>query len=173
MRPVEYAQILLGCLGEAISGGPDPIDAEYVCLRFGGDVSPSLGTSTDECCTGLAWVRVVGVARTGPETDDPSFNTCLHAGRRLTLEMGTARCIPYGTVQRPTSCEDWTAAALRMDADHAAMEAALCCFRDAVSVMPYAPYAIVVTEYQPAGPDGNCLTGTLQLTLDYSCRCGS
>jgi len=173
MRPVEYAQILLGCLGAEISTGPYPIDDAYVCLRFGGDVAPMLGTETDECCTGLVWVRVAGASRIGPEGDDPQFNVCLHPGRRLTLEMGTARCIPYGTVQRPTSCEEWTEAALKMDADHQAMEAALCCFRAAVSAMPYAPHAIVATEYQPSGPDGNCILATLQLTLDYSCRCGS
>ena len=87
--------------------------------------------------------------------------------------MGTARCIPYGSVQRPTSCDEWTEAALKMDADHAAMEEALCCFRAAVAAMPFAPYGIVALDYQPSGPDGNCITGRMQITIDYTCGCRS
>ena len=172
MRPVERAQILLECLREAIADGPYPIPDEYVCLRFGNQVNPSLGTLTDECCTGLAWVRVAQIeGLQDPGATD--FNTCLHAERRLTLELGTARCIPTGTVQSPTSCDAWTETALKMDADHAAMEAALCCFRDIVADMPFAPYVITVGLYEPFGPDGICFSGTLQITMDYSCGCGT
>lgn len=173
MRPIEHAQVLLQCLKESLDAGPNPIAPEHVCLRFGQTVNPSLGTGTDECCTGLAWTRVSSVLGIRNDPDDALFNVCINSERRLTLEMGTARCIPYGTVQTPTSCDDWTVAALKMDADHAAMEAAVCCFRDIVSTQPFAPSAIVVTEYTPQGPDGNCLSGTLQLSLDYSCGCGS
>ena len=172
MRPIERAQVLLECLRESLTAGPYPVPDEYVCLRFGNQVNPSLGTLTDECCTGLAWVRVAQIEGL-QDPSAPDFNTCLHAERRLTLEVGTARCIPTGDVTRPTSCDAWTLAALQMDADHAAMEAALCCFRDTVSKFPYAPDVISVGIYEPFGPDGNCVSGTLQITLDYSCGCGT
>lgn len=173
MTPGEYAQILLTCLGEKIADGPNPIAPEYVCLRFGATVNPSLGTGTDECCTGLAWVRVAGVSAVNNDVDNPLYNRCLNTGRRLTLELGTARCVPYGTVQTPTTCDQWTEAALKMDADHVAMEAAVCCFTDTVLDMPYAPDLITVSEYLPEGPDGQCIKGSLLVSLDYYCGCGS
>lgn len=172
MRPVARAQQLLECLRTAIQDGPYPIADEYVCLRFGNQVNPSLGTLTDECCTGLTWVRVVTVEGV-QDPSDPQYNACLSAQRRLTLEMGTARCIPFGTVEQPTTCDQWTEATLKMDADHAAMEQALCCFRDVVQAQSFAPDVIEVGVYEPFGPDGGCISGTLQITLDYSCACGT
>jgi hypothetical protein len=172
VRPIARAQQLLECLREAVQDGPAPIADEYVCLRFGNQVNPTLGTLTDECCTGLAWVRVVQVDGLA-DPSAPDYNACLFSERRLTLEMGTARCIPYGTVEAGPTCDQWTAAALEMDADHAAMEEALCCFREVVAGQPYAPDVISVGTYEPFGPDGNCISGTLQITLDYSCACGT
>jgi hypothetical protein len=172
-RPIEYAQILLQCLGEALDAGPNPIAPEHVCLRFGEEVRPSLGTQTDECCTGLAWTRVAGVSGL-LEADDPTNNgVCANTARRLELELGTARCIPFGTTQAPPTCAQWTEAALKMDADHHAMEQALCCFREAIEDLPFAPQSITVGEYEPRGPDGLCISGTLLVTLDYDCGCGS
>lgn len=168
-RPVEYAQVLLSCFGTAIAEGPDPIAPAYVCLRFGERVVPALGTQTDECCTGLAWVRVASVDGTRTDVDNPLYNQCLNTGRRLVLELGTARCIPYGSVQAPPTCDQWTTAALQMDADHLAMEKAVCCFTDIVKAEPFAPDLINVLSYQPAGPDGNCISGTMTVQLDYYC----
>lgn len=168
MRPVEYAQILLTCLAEQIAAGPYPIASEHVCLRFGQEVRPSLGTQTDECCTGLAWVRVVEVDPIGTPDDIGANNCPITSGRRVLLEMGTARCIPTGTTQAPTTCDQWTEAALKMDADHAAMEAALCCFRDAVDDIVENVYPGI---YNPLGPDGNCILGTLGVSIDYDCGC--
>lgn len=172
MRPVQRAQQLLECLREAIAAGPNPIPAEQVCLRFGNQVNPTMGTLADECCTGLAWVRVVTVDGL-QDASDPEYNACLASERRLTLEMGTARCIPFGSVQAGPTCDQWTEAALKMDADHAAMEQALCCFRETVASLPFAPDVINVGTYEPFGPDANCISGTVQITLDYSCGCGT
>lgn len=172
MRPVESAQVLLSCLRDALDAGPNPVDEPYVQLRFGHDVAPSLGTGTDECCTGLAWARVVSVQGLR-DPSDPLSNTCVTTVRRLTLEIGTARCIPYGTVQAPVAGDQWAEAALKMDADHQALEEAVCCFVDTTRGMSFAPYNVAVTEYEPFGPDGNCLSGAMQLTLDYDCGCGS
>lgn len=166
-RPVEYAQLVLGCLNDAITAGPFPIPQEKICLRFGEIVNPTTGTGEDECCTGLAWVRVAGdVSLVDP--DDP--NRCFGPSRRLVLELGTARCIPFGTVQAGPTCAQWTTAALTMDSDHAAMEQAVCCFRDLVSSMPFVE-RVRAGDYEPLGPDGNCIRGTLLMTIDYDCGC--
>lgn len=169
-RPVEYAQILLQCLREQIAAGPFPIADEHVCLRFGEIVNPMLGTDTDECCTGLAWVRVQGIV----PVDDPfdtAVGNCFSHRRRVTLEMGTARCVSWGTVQFPTSCEAWTEAAIKMDADNLTMEQALCCFRDTVATLPFSPDGIAIGDYEPFGPDGICLRGTLLMSFETNCGC--
>lgn len=170
-RPVEFAQILLACLKEQLDAGPNPIAEQYVCLRFGEIVNPMLGTQTDECCTGLAWVRISDVTSLA-DPDSTESGNCVDPSRRLTLEMGTARCIPWGSVQYPTDCDAWTAAALKMDADHEAMENAICCLTSTLMGTMFEP-RIVPGEYQPFGPDGNCIRGTLTVTLDYSCGCSS
>ena len=170
-RPIEYAQILLQCLTEQLDAGPNPIAHEHVCLRFGAQVDPMLGTQTDECCTGLAWVRVANVTSL-VTADDENFNPCVSTLRRLTLEIGTVRCVEWGTVQYPTSCDAWTAAALKMDADHAAMEAAICCLTETLAGTMGNP-VVVPGEYEPTGPDGTCIKGTLTVTIDYDCGCSN
>lgn len=165
-RPVEYAQVLLQCLGEQLDAGPYPVPAEKVCLRFGDRVNPTLGTGEDECCTGLAWVRV---ASDDALADPDDASPCVDTARRLTLELGTARCIPFGSVSAGPSCAAWTEAALKMDSDHAAMQAALCCALDAFR--DQGAYQVVPGSYTPAGPDGNCISGTLTVTIDYDCGC--
>lgn len=168
-RPIEFAQVLLTCLKERLDLGPYPIAAEHVCLRFGQVVDPMLGTQTDECCTGLAWVRVANIESLA-DPDNQDTGNCLPTARRLTLEVGTARCVTWGTVQYPTSCDAWTAAALKMDADEQAMSDAVCCFADTMADSFGAP-RILPGEYQPAGPDGTCIKGTLTVTIDYDCGC--
>lgn len=171
-RPVEFAQLLLQCLREQIDASAFPIPGDKICLRFGQEVNPSLGTQTDECCTGLAWVRVASVLPLA-DPDDPGVGNCpITSSRRLTLEMGTARCISQGTLQAPTTCDQWTEAALKMDSDHAAMEAAICCLASMASDLWSDP-RIFPGEYTPTGPDGNCIGGTLLVTIDYDCGCSA
>ena len=165
--PTEFAQIVLACLNTQITGGPFPIPGDKICLRFGERVNPTTGTSEDECCTGLAWVRVFGVDTLVDPDDD---NGCFGPTVRIQLELGTARCIPFGTVGAGPTCDQWTEATLKMDADYVAMTQAVCCaaevFEDMDSVN-----RVRVGEYQPFGPDGNCISGTLQMTIDYDCGC--
>lgn len=168
-RPVEFAQIVLQCLNEAITASPYPIPQEKICLRFGERVDPTLGTGEDECCTGLAWVRVAAV---GTLVDPDTNNPCVSSQRRITLELGTARCIPFGTVQSGPTCDQWTEAALKMDSDHGSMEAAVCCATETIQDMQFEPI-VRIGNYEPLGPDGNCLEGTLTMTIDYDCGCSN
>ena len=169
-RPLEYAQTLLECLRDAIDARPYPIPEEKVCLRFGEVVNPTLGTNEDECCSGLAWVRVVDIEGIRADLDGVSAGLCTKTERRLTLEIGTVRCIPPGDLSAGPTCAQWTEAATKMDSDHAAMEAALCCFntelRQLRGTQAWAP-----GQYVPGGPDGNCITGAMTVIIDYSCGC--
>lgn len=171
-RPVDYAETLLECLRTAIHASPYDIPDEKICLRFGEVVNPTLGTGEDECCTGLAWVRVAGIEPLRADPDNTEYGLCATGARRLTLEIGTARCIPVGTMQAGPTCDQWTEAALKMDSDQACIERALCCLGDQLDTLR-GTEAAVPGEYLPGGPDGNCITGAMTVTIDYSCGCGS
>lgn len=167
--PAEFAQIVLACLNTEITAGPFPIPGEKICLRFGERVDPTIGTTEDECCTGLAWVRVVSVDNL-INGDDP--NQCVYLKQRLTLELGVARCLPWGTRQAGPTCDEWTTVALRGDADQQAMQRAVCCARQAiVFAQPELAQAVLQGTYEASGPNGNCVSGTTQMTIDYDCGC--
>ena len=167
-RPVEFAQIVLTCLNEAITASPYPIPQEKICLRFGERVNPTIGTGEDECCTVLAWVRVFGIEPLDTFQDENS--PCINHSRRITLELGTARCIPFGTTQAGPTCDQWTEAAIKMDSDHGAMEDAICCAAESITELAYEPI-VRPGSYEVLGPDGNCISGTLLMNIDYDCGC--
>lgn len=165
---IVLAQELLACLEAELLAGPNPPPANRIMLRAGAEVTPLLGTQDDECCTGLGWVRIV---RTEPvrTVGDVSNISCYTQERNLVLEMGVARCAPSAPVSSVPTEEQWAVAALQLDADHGAMEAALCCaFAD---LEGSAAEEVAVGAYEPFGVDGNCIGGTLTVTLRYTACC--
>lgn len=168
---MDVAQQLLECYRAELEAVdfPNPPPDENICLRHGEQVAPSLGTGSDECCSGLAWVRVATVEPLRDAGDGGS--RCVTSERRVTLEMGAAHCMPWGTTEAGPTCEQWTAVALQADAYHGAMERALCCLRSTLS----RDQAEVITPgaYAPFGPDANCVGGTMQVIVETSCGCGT
>lgn len=163
------AQELLACLETALLAGPNPPPANKIMLRAGAQVTPLLGTGTDECCTGLGWVRIarVGGVRALGERENVA---CFQQERTLTLEMGVARCAPSADISTVPSEDQWTATALQLDADMGAMEAAVCCaFGDLDDSL--AADEVAVGEYEPFGVDGNCIGGTMTVTLRMESCC--
>lgn len=160
-----HALTLLECFRTALEDNGDA--PATICLRHGDQVNPSLGSSTDECCNGLAWVRIVSVEALRTR-DDPSVR-CLRSERILTLEMGAVRCLPFGTVQAPPTCDQWTSVAILADEDHGAMEAALCCAYNDLSEQGFR--TVVAGPYEPTGPDGNCIGGTMRVVVETDCGC--
>jgi len=162
---MDHALTLLECYRTAlIANGDEPAT---ICLRHGEFVNPSLGSQVDECCNGLAWVRIVTVdpLRT---RDDPLVK-CFHTERITTLEMGIVRCLPFGTVQAPPTCDQWTAIAIQADEDHGAMETALCCAYNDLSDGGFR--TVRAGTYEPTGPDGNCIGGRQQVVIETDCGC--
>jgi hypothetical protein len=165
---IVLAQELLACLQTALAAGPQPIPANHVMLRAGAQVTPLLGTARDECCEGLGWVRVQSVSGVR-QLDDRLNVTCFEADRTLTLEMGVVRCAPSADASSVPSEDQWTAAALQLDADMGSMEAAVCCaFGD---LEGSAAEEISVGEYQPLGVDGNCIGGTMTVLIRMTNCC--
>ncbi|MFJ2675130.1 hypothetical protein [Streptomyces sp. NPDC087525] len=167
--PGDLAQQLLTCLHAELDAGPAPIPADKVCLRAGETIPISAGTAENEAC-GVAWVRVVGISPAqvlipGGADSEPN---CAASAWQIELEMAAVRCLPYGTVAAGPSCDEWTAAALLMDADAAAMRRALCCFTPVVTdnfpVAAAAPGAWV-----PHGPEGGALWSTQSVLVTLDC----
>lgn len=162
---MEHAAVLLDCYTTALEARPNV--PGVISLRHGEEVFPLLGTQTDECCTGLAWVRIVTVE--GRFTREDLNARCLAASRVVTLEMGIARCMPWGTVETPPTADQWNTVALQQDEDHHAMEAALCCAWDSLSGGGAFPARAGL--YEPTGPDGNCIGGAMQVVIETDCGC--
>lgn len=161
------AQDLLTCLQNALLAGPNPPPANKIMLRAGAEVTPLLGTGTDECCTGLGWVRIANIS--GARDVGDALLGCFGNERILTLEMGVARCAPMSDITTVPSEDDWTAAAVQLDADQGAMESAVCCAFGPESNTLYSARAI--GEYLPFGVDGNCIGGTMTVLLNYDACC--
>ena len=52
------------------------------------------------------------------------------------------------------------------------MQAAVCCARDAlVNVFPELADRVRQGDYEPFGPDANCISGTMPVNIDYDCGC--
>lgn len=162
------AQELLACLETQLLAGPKPPPVDRIMLRAGAEVTPMLSTTTDECCTGLGWVRIASVSgvRQLRELENVS---CFSQERTLTLELGVARCIPTPGAGAIVTKDQWTDVALQLDADHGAMEKAVCCaFGDTEGS---AAEEIAVGEYRPFGPDGNCVGGTMTVNIIMTACC--
>lgn len=167
-QAITLAQELLACLQTALLAGPNPPPADKIMLRAGAEVTPLLGTGTDECCTGLGWVRIARV-QAARQLGDLDNVACYFNERVLELEMGVARCAPSSSIATVPSEDQWGAAALQLDADMGAMQAALCCAFLDLEGSP--AEEVAVGEYRPFGVDGNCIGGTMTVTLRYTDCC--
>lgn len=169
---ITLAQELLACLQTALLAGPNPPPANKIMLRAGGEVTPLLSTTTDECCTGLGWVRIQSLSGVKQLGDADAVSGCFAQERTLTLELGVARCAPVGDVSTIPGEDEWTAVALQLDADMGAMEQAVCCaFGDLDTDPPSPAIEVAVGSYQPFGVDGNCIGGTMTVALRLDTCC--
>lgn len=155
------AATLLNCLCAALAANPDP--PARCCLRVGDEVRQDLSVYEDECCDGLAYVKI---NRVYPSTDnfpeqDLTFLPCGPFAYGVDLEMGVFRCAPTSDASTLPTCAAWTAAARQVANDQQAMRAALCCLRE--NLEQGAP--VVIGEWTPLGPSGNCVGGTQTVTV--------
>lgn len=165
---IVLAQELLACLETALGARPNPPPASKIMLRAGEEVTPLLGTGTDECCTGLGWVRIASVSGVR-QLGELQNVACFERERTLTLELGVARCAPSAPVSGVPTEDQWAAAAFQLDADMGAMEAAICCaFGDLDGSVAE---EVSVGDYRPFGIDGNCIGGTMTVLVRMSNCC--
>jgi Domain of unknown function (DUF4082) len=161
---------LLACFTEQLQTLPSP--PKYIQLRVGQETGPLIGPGVDECCSGLAWVRVADVYPSWdsfPQADN-TWLPCGPLAYAVVLEMGIAFCMPWsdsdGTFEdvNPPSTADWAAAFATQMRDQTIMRrTAACCFR------PTQRRAVGGWTSLPV--EGGCTGGKLTVTVSVMSPC--
>lgn len=163
---------LLLCLSIELAKVPNPVSANPrpVCLRPGDRVDLLISQTSDECCEGLSWVRMVQIypsSRTTFPAPDGDVQWCDVLRWAVVFEIGAVRCAPTPDVGELASCEEWSDVTLNQYDDLAAIRRALCCYGEQnterlVSVGVGAPITV----------EGGCTGVTMLATISApSCDC--
>lgn len=168
VRPL--ADEMVDCLAQEMAKHTNP--PASVCLRPGDAVNLLLSTTQDECCSGLAWVRLAGFFPSS-EVFPAQDGTPLKTGTRawaITLELGAARCSPRPDAQHIPTCDQWTTLSHDLMDDAAAMRRAICCFIGGDE--PWRRGRVLPGIYQPLAVEGGCVGGVLPVTIQGpACDC--
>lgn len=167
---VPVAQQLLECLRDQLALLDDP--PANIQLRVGQETGPLFGPNVDECCAGLAWVRISSIY---PSWDsfpaaDNTWLPCGPLAYAVVLEMGVAFCMPWSDSDAmidnvdPPSANDWaTAFTKQMQHQTLMRRAAACCW------LPTQRRA--VGEWASTPVEGGCVGGTLTVTVSVPAPC--
>lgn len=164
------AEELMACFMEQLSSLPTP--PRYVQLRVGQETGPLIGANVDECCAGLAWIRVANIYPSwdsfpGPDND---WLPCGPLAYAVVLEMGVAFCMPWSDSGDsfdnidPPNTADWQAAFNTQMVHQTLMRrTAACCFRPT--------QRRAVGEWSPLPVEGGCTGGKLLVTVSVPAPC--
>lgn len=160
---------LLECLQTAFTDGNHPRPPALICHRTGnGNSIPQLkrsGTTVvNECCEGLAYVRLStfyptagGLALEFNRQAGNCFNDVVVAA-----ELGALRCWPH--LGGYATCDDWALNAEAVAEDAAALRRAIKCCWGAGDTREDGLDALM-GQWVPAGIDGQCVGGILPVTI--------
>lgn len=164
------AEQLLMCLEDQLSTLPSP--PKYMQLRVGQETGPLIGENIDECCAGLAWVRISDIYPSWDSFPGPD-NTWLPCGPlayAVVLEMGVAFCMPWSDSddtfenRDPPNAQDWaTAFQTQMQHQTLMRRAAACCFRPT--------QRRAVGSWSPLPVEGGCTGGKMTVTVSVPAPC--
>lgn len=164
------AEELLACFTEQLQTLPDP--PKFIQMRVGQETGPLIGPGVDECCAGLAWVRVADVYPSWDSfpSQDNTWLPCGPLAYAVVLEMGMAFCMPWsdssGSFEDadPPSTVDWAAAFATQMRDQSIMRrTAACCFR--------ATQRRAVGGWTSLPVEGGCTGGKLTVTVSVMNPC--
>jgi hypothetical protein len=161
----DMAEALLACLVAQFEGDPQAPAEACVVPGEDGRLWLTIGTAQNRCCSGFAWVRVGDTRPRIPPLD--TIEACGVLQWALDLEMGVARCAPWGDETAGPTCAELTLAFDRQESDKEAMRKAVCCLRPQVESERLAP-----TNAVSFGPDGGCMGAIMGVTvLIENCDC--
>lgn len=157
---------LLVCLATEVAKVPTP--PASVSLRTGVIVELLLSMSRDECCEGVAWLRLVQMYPSSSFPDpDRTYSPCGPLQWAVVYELGVARCAPRPAANDLPSADQWNEVSLAVLDDAAAMRRAMCCWADSDPDRMYVPGL-----WTPLPTEGGCVGGTQQLTVAAgACDC--
>lgn len=165
------AQELLTCLTSQLQELPSP--PALIQLRLGQESGPLIGENVDECCAGLAWIRIANIYPSWDSFPAPD-NTWLPCGPlayAVVLELGVAFCMPWSDSddsfenRDPPNAGDWAAAAAtQMQHQTLMRRAAACCWRPT--------QRRAVGEWTPLPVEGGCTGGKMLVTVSVPAPCG-
>lgn len=162
------AEALLACLELEIGKVEKP--PAVTSMRVGDQVELLFATRYDECCRGVAWVRVVAIfPSTNFPLPDVAYQPCGPGQWAAVLEMGAARCAPTPGKDSIPSGDEWNAVAAAVQDDAAAMRRALCCWTglDLNEDRMYMP-----GTWAPLTTEGGCVGGVMPVTVMIgACDC--
>ena len=154
---------LLACLETQVARVPDP--PAVVCMRPGDRVELLIAQGQDECCAGLAWVRLAQIYPSSEfPTQDEGFVKC-QTGWAVVVEIGVARCAPVGDERNLPTCDQWTKVTNNTTADAAALRRTLLCFR---ALDDHRFTMMVPGSWEPLTTEGGCVGGAMTLTVQAS-----
>lgn len=162
------AERLLTCLCNALATNPNP--PLNCCMRVGDVVYADFNQTQDQCCEGLAYVRI---ARIYPSSqafpvEDETWTPCHPLAWAAELEMGVFRCEPQQGLSTLPSCDDWTNTAEQVANDWEAMTRALCCFTDGLAPGDVALAGV----WSPLNSGGGCTGGFMPIRVGVlGCSC--
>lgn len=164
------AMELLTCFTDQLQQLPSP--PKYIQLRVGQETAPLIGANVDECCAGLAWIRIANIYPSWDSFPAPD-NTWLPCGPlayAVVLEMGVAFCMPWSDSDDsfdnvdPPSATDWANAfATQMQHQTLMRRAAACCWRPT--------QRRAVGEWSPLPVEAGCTGGKLLVTVSVMAPC--
>lgn len=166
------ANQLLECLCDALATNPNP--PAQCCLRVGDVVYADFNQFQDQCCEGLAYVRI---ARIFPSHEFPAqletWTPCTNLQFAVELEMGVFRCEPQQETVDLPSCDAWTATATQVANDWEAMTRAACCLDEQLQADPATRgNPLIMGVWQPTNSGGGCTGGTLSVIVaTMNCAC--
>jgi len=164
------AEELLACFTAQLMELPNP--PANIHMRVGTDTGPLYGPNVDECCAGLAWIRIAGVYPSWDSFPSPDndWTPCGPLAYAVQLEMGMAFCMPWADSEDgfenldPPSQADWAQAAVtQMQHQNLMRKTAACCFRPT--------QRRVVGEWSPLPVEGGCTGGKLLVTVSVMNPC--
>ncbi len=139
-----------------------PNPPAVVCMRPGDRIDLLISQLRDECCEGLAWIRVAGIyPSTNFPTQDETFQKC-QTGWGVQVELGVARCAPVGDENNLPSCDEWTAATNNVTADAAALRRTLLRWKT-LEENRFRQY--IPGGYLPLTTEGGCVGGAMLVTF--------
>lgn len=177
MRVFDVADTLRACLvsvyATAVTDDGEDAVPDKIEHRPGAVAPLLMGTAEDECCAGLAWVRIAEIAPVlePGATEQADYNPCDHPGRRVTIELGTVRCNPFGTAQKGPDGSTWANLAQRLDTDALRMRQAVCCYAANDQVGEDKQVTRVVPgTWTPLESSGGCAGGTMPVYVWIVCE---